>query len=333
MSDSGRKRKVRGTKIRSDREQKETRNVAEETSAETAAKIGDRMSRSDDAPSPDVGGEPFVETDEIARYRERVQRWLAAEEPVHLVGPSGCGKTALALEVARNRDRPVVWMNGDADLDTEDLVGAYAGKESYTERDGFVSDVVKKKEVVRDRWVDNPLTVAVREGATLVYNEFSRSKPAANNVLLSVFEEGVLELPGQRGEDRQVEAHPDFRTILTSNSAEYAGVHEPQDALLDRLVAVHLGRYSPETETEIVAAHTELPRERVETVVEAMCELREDDEIPVPVSIRATITAAKGLDAFPDDESLGDLCADVLAAHATTTDDAASLRDQITDLL
>ena len=330
MSDSGRKRKVRGTKIRSGREQKATRKAAKETNGDASdgGSAGNGPGRS----SGDLGG-PFVETDEIARYRERVQRWVAADEPVHLVGPSGCGKTALALAVARRRDRPVVWLNGDADLDTAGLVGTHAGKESYTERDGFVSDVVKKKEVVHDRWVDNPLTVAVREGATLVYNEFARSKPAANNVLLSVFEEGVLELPDQRGESRQVEVHPEFRAILTSNSAEYAGVHEPQDALLDRLVAVHLGRYSPETEAEIVAAHTELPEEDVEIVVDAMAELRDDDEIPVPVSTRASISAANGLAAFPDDESLATVCADVLSSHAADADDAASLRERIEEVI
>ncbi|MFC4550935.1 gas vesicle protein GvpN, partial [Halorussus sp. GCM10023401] len=272
----------------------------------------------------------FVETDEVAAYRRRVERWLDADRPVHVVGPSGVGKTALALAVARGRDAPTVWVNGDAELDTADLVGEYAGKEQYTERDAFVHDVVKKKEVVRDRWVDNPLTVAVREGATLVYNEFARSKPAANNVLLSVLEEGVLELPGKRGEDRQVEVHPDFRVILTSNSAEYAGVHEPQDALLDRLVTVHLDRYGRETEVEIVAARSDLDRERVEDVVSAVRVLGE--ELDVPVSTRAAIAVADGVAAFPDDEPLAGVCRDVLSSHVTTGD-ASDLHQRIDELV
>lgn len=322
MSDSGRERKVRGRQIRSDREQKQTRKES-------------KIVEGDDPPgeisdvSDAVG--PFVETDEVARLRERIERWLSADRPVHVVGPTGSGKTALALEVARRRDRPTVWINGDEDLDTADLVGEHAGTESYTERDAFVRDVVKKKEVVRDRWVDNPLTIAVKEGGTLVYNEFSRSKATANNVLLSVLEEGVLELPGQRGGDRRIEVHPEFRVILTSNSVEYAGVHQPQDALLDRLVAVHLGGYGFETEVEIVAAHSDLDRDQIEEIVETMHRLRE--ELDVLISTRAAITVAEGVAVFPDDEPLADIVADVLASKVADQSDAEDLRGRINDVL
>ena len=296
-----------------------------------------------------IGG-VFIETDEIEALQDRVQRWLDVPRPVHIVGPTGCGKTALALSIAARRDRPVVWINGNELLDTTSLVGEHAGKAQYKERDNFVSGVTKKKSIIRDRWVDNPLSVAVQTGATLVYNEFSRTKPAAHNVLLSVFEEGVLERPGQRGNDRTVEVDPEFRAILTSNSTEYAGVHRPQDALLDRLVGVHLGYYERETEIEIVAARVETLRgDRIEQVVDLVRELR--DRLDIHVGTRAAVMVAEGLTVFEDhgekaddgaedenedggnDDVLVDVCADVLGSKAESKDEIDSIREEIRDIV
>jgi gas vesicle protein GvpN len=274
---------------------------------------------------------PFVETDATVAVRERLERWLAADRPVHLVGPTGAGKTALAMHVARRRDRPVVLVTGDAGLETADLVGEYAEEERESVRDRYVHNVLKSKDVVRDRWVDNPLTVAVREGATLVYNEFSRTDPAANNVLLSVFEEGVLELPGRRGPDRYVEVHPEFRAILTSNSVEYAGVHTPQDALLDRLVGIHLDFYDAETERAIVEAATELDPTTVEPLVATFRTLRE--ELDVTVGTRAMVMAAEGLVVADerDVETVASVCVDVVASKVATREAVASLRTAVAD--
>jgi len=44
-------------------------------------------------------------------------------------------------------------------------------------------------------WVDSRLTLAAKEGFTLVYDEFNRSRPEVNNVLLSLLEEKLLVLP------------------------------------------------------------------------------------------------------------------------------------------
>ena len=327
--DSSRDRKVRGRKIRTERETKQQKRADKELK-QLRREHGEEAG---DLSLDEFPGGPFVETDEVAALESRVGRWLDADQPVHLIGPTGCGKTALGLHAAIQRDAPVVWINGDADLTTSDLVGEHAGEERYEERDQYIRDVVKRKSIVRDHWVDNPLTVAVREGATLVYNEFSRTKPAANNVLLSVFEEGVLELPGQRGEKRQVEVHPDFRAILTSNSTEYAGVHEPQDALLDRTVGIHMGFYGFETEVEIVSAHVDdLPRERIEDIVAVMQTLR--DELDIEVGTRAALMAARGFAAFPDeDDALAGICTDVLASKVASRSEAEELRSTIMSIL
>jgi gas vesicle protein GvpN len=274
--------------------------------------------------------ESFVETEAVTQVKDRIRRWLAVDRPVHLIGPTGCGKTAMATHLAQERERPVVWINGDADLTTSDLVGEYGETEQITEHDKYIHNVVKSKNIVRDRWVDNPLTIAVREGATLVYNEFSRTKPVANNVLLSVFEEGVLELPGQRGESRYVDVHPEFRAVLTSNSVEYAGVHEPQDALLDRLVGIYMDHYDHETEAAIISSHVSDPdAERIEPIVDLMGELR--DRLDIEVGTRAGIMAVEGLEYAddPDRATLTNICVDVLASKLAHHSEVQALRQEV----
>ncbi len=285
----------------------------------------------DEATSIEAAIDAFVETDETTALKDRIDRWLSVPRPVHLVGPTGCGKTALALSVATERDRPTVWIDGDEGLDTASLVGTHAGKEQYTERDNYVSGVLKKKSIVRDRWVDNPLSVAVRSGATLVYNEFSRTTPAAHNPLLSVLEEGVLERAGVTGEDRLIEVHPDFRVVFTSNSAEYAGIHRPQDALLDRLVGIHLDYYGEETERRIVESRVaDLDDDQVERVVGLIRTLRE--EVEFHVGTRSAVMLAEGVTHFPEDRPIAETCVEVLGSKAATAEEAAKLRETIEGL-
>ncbi|MFC4438303.1 MULTISPECIES: gas vesicle protein GvpN [Natrialbaceae] len=343
---SSRERKVRGRKIRSDRSQKKRRKAKKKAKKEfdrtaNGTKSGVQSGGADSVlKSPEeVTPDPFVETDAVTSLRDRITGWLEADQPVHLIGPTGCGKTALALSAAAERGRPVVWINGDEAVGTAELVGTHAGGERYEEHDQFVSGVNKKTQIVRERWVDNPLSVAVKEGATLVYNEFSRSDPAAHNVLLSVLEEGVLERPGKRGSDRTIDVHPEFRLLVTSNDVEYAGVHEQQDALLDRFVGVHVDYYDEETERAIVAAHSDASDETVEEIVGATRRLR--DELDVVVGTRVAITVAEGLTVFAeddgsefDDELLADVFTDVLAPKiAGEDDDIDEFREAIRDAL
>lgn len=333
MTKNSRERKVRGSQIRSSREGKQRDRRRDDKDLDRLDKQQTRTERQasselEDQFIPDE--QSFIETEAITQLKGRIRRWLTVDRPVHLIGPTGCGKTAMAMHLARERERPVVWINGDAELTTSDLVGEYAEKERITEHDKYIHNVVKSKNIVRDRWVDNPLTLAVREGATLVYNEFSRTKPVANNVLLSVFEEGVLELPGQRGESRYVDVHPDFRAILTSNSVEYAGVHEPQDALLDRLVGIYMDFYDYDTEVKIIRSHVaDASPDRIEFVVRLMAELRE--RLDIEVGTRAAIMAVEGLSPVDDADksAVASICVDVLASKLAHHSEVRGLRDDV----
>ena len=81
------------------------------------------------------------------------------------------------------------------------------------------------EEEMKSVCVDNRSTRACKHGYTLIYDEFTRTRPEANNVLLSILEEKILNLPklGRYGEG-SIEVHPDFRAIFTSNPSEIPGI-------------------------------------------------------------------------------------------------------------
>nr|WP_139088764.1 gas vesicle protein GvpN [Oscillochloris trichoides] len=208
------------------------------------------QSRATIALRPSAG---FVATQATQDLTERAVIYLQAGFPIHFRGPAGTGKTTLALHVAAQIGRPVMLIVGDEEFSASDLIGGQHGYRYRRVVDRFIHSVVKYEENAVQQWVDNRLTTACREGYTLIYDEFTRSRPEANNVLLTVLEERMLVLPTASRDESYIRVHPEFRAIFTSNPQEYAGVHETQDALNDRLITIDLDFYDLETEAMIVA--------------------------------------------------------------------------------
>jgi len=75
---------------------------------------------------------------------------------VVLKGPTGCGKTRFVEAMAHDLDRPLITVACHDDLTTADLVGRFLLQGGET------------------RWVDGPLTRAVREGAICYSTRSSR---------------------------------------------------------------------------------------------------------------------------------------------------------------
>jgi gas vesicle protein GvpN len=242
-------------------------------------------------PSKEFVSSPYVE-----QVTERALAYLNAGYPVHFSGPAGTGKTTLAFHVAAKLGRPVTLIHGDDEFGSSDLVGRDAGYRKYKLIDNFIHSVLKTEEEMKSLWVDNRLTTACQNGDTLIYDEFTRSRPEANNAILSILSERILNLPKlRRSGEGYLEVHPDFHAIFTSNPEEYAGVHKTQDALMDRLITISLGHYDRETEVKITLAKSGIQQADAETIVDLVRELRGVGVNNNRPTIRACIAIARVL--------------------------------------
>lgn len=274
----------------------------------------------------------FVATPHIQAIAERALAYLGVGYAVHFAGAAGTGKTTLAFHVAAKLGQPVTLIHGDDEFGSSDLVGKDAGYRKSKLVDNYIHSVLKTEENMNTLWVDNRLTTACANGNTLIYDEFNRSRPEANNALLSVLEERILNLPALRPSGTgYLEVHPDFRAIFTSNPEEYAGVHKTQDALMDRLITLNLGNFDRETEIQIGMAKSGLPRGDAEVIVDIVRELRGTGVNNHRPTIRATIVIARilahrGARARLEDPVFQWVCHDVLTTEtAKVTRDGQSL--------
>jgi len=263
----------------------------------------------------------FVETPAVRSLTERAHSYLCAGYPIHFSGPSGTGKTTLAMHVAAQLGRPVALIHGDDEYGSSDLVGGQLGYRSTRVVDNFIHSVMKTEESVAKTWVDHRLTNACKYGFTVIYDEFNRSRPEANNVLLAILEERLLEMPSGRVNEGYVAVHPNFRSIFTSNPEEYAGVHKTQDALMDRMITITVGQYDRDTEIEITAAKSGLDRSDAECIVDVVREFRDLGMHQLPPTVRASIMIAKvaalrGAAVCCDDSIFRETCRDVLRIDA-----------------
>ncbi|MCJ7507184.1 MAG: gas vesicle protein GvpN [candidate division Zixibacteria bacterium] len=270
------------------------------------------------SPLPD-----FVETKTIKEITERSLAYIKAGFAVHFRGATGTGKTSLAMHVASKLGRPVVMIHGDDELTTSDLVGAESGYKRRKYVDQYISRVYKLEEDAQKSWMDNRLTVACKHGLTLIYDEFTRSRPETNNVLLSILQEKMMTFPSARGEESYLKVHPNFCAIFTSNPEEYAGVHKGADALRDRMITIDLDHFDEETEIAITKAKSNgLNPKGVEKIVNVVRGLRAKGRCEFAPTVRACIMVGrtlqvKNIPVNAKNKEFVKICEDILASETS----------------
>lgn len=264
----------------------------------------------------------------LAGIEARALGYLQATFPLHLRGPAGSGKTTLALRLAAQLKRPVMLLVGDASFDTRHLVGSEGGTRTRRVVDRYISSVMKVESETESVWLDRTLTVACTEGCTLIYDEFNRAPPTANNVLLTVLEERVLVLPKAGRGESYVRVNPDFRAIFTSNPLDHVGTHAAQDALLDRLVTIDLEGFDRADEIRIVAQRSGLSAAASSRIVDVVRDFRASREYIQRPTVRAALmiaelAARQNLRVASDDGRFVQLCLDILGAKLKPAADGA----------
>ncbi|MEW6623886.1 MAG: gas vesicle protein GvpN [Bacillota bacterium] len=234
----------------------------------------------------------FIETPFLKNLIKRMMLYLHAGFPVHLRGPAGTGKTSLAFQLAKQLKQPFMLVFGSDNLDMFDLIGGRVGFKQKTVVDKYVRFVEKREEHFQEEWIEERIVTACKNGYTLIYDEFTRSKPEINNSLLSILEERIVEVPSQES-TKFMKVHPNFKAIFTSNPVEYAGVHKMQDALLERMITVNLLNMDYQTKVSITAARSGVSLSEAEQIVSMIEALRNNMHEKSRPSIRGSIMIAQ----------------------------------------
>ncbi|WP_051273518.1 gas vesicle protein GvpN [Desulfotruncus alcoholivorax] len=279
----------------------------------------------------EFGEQDFVNTPYLNDIALRALTYIKAGFPVNLSGPAGTGKTTMALYLALKVGRPVALLHGNDGLSSTNLVGGNFGYKKRMKIDNYIHSVQDFEESLQYQWVEGMLGIACRNGITLIYDEFTRSRPEINNLLLSIVEEKVLSLPGWQKEKNYIKVHPEFRLIFTSNPEEYAGVHRAQIALIDRMINLEMDRFDRETEIAITARKSGLPEEEAASIVDLVRNFRESCNFNNNVSVRSSIRIAQIFsftleDASYDEEFFGKIVNDVLMSEIRYGDSKSYLK-------
>jgi gas vesicle protein GvpN len=262
----------------------------------------------------------FTLTPYIKEVANRALIYLNAGYPIHLKGPAGTGKTVLAMYIAQLIGKPTTMIFGNESVETSDMIGTDFGFSKKIIEDNYIHNVHKTVEDFEQKWIDGRIINACENGYVLIYDEFTRSRPETNNILLSILEEKVLELPiNYYGSNKLIKIHPDFRMIFTSNPEEYTGVYKSQDALVDRFITLELDIPDQNSEISIAMANSGISQDKAKYLVAIVRNFREIFKSKFVVSLRDSIKLCKivqinNINIDYDNENFRTICMDILTS-------------------
>ncbi len=168
--------------------------------------------------------------------------------PILLKGPTGCGKTRFVEHMAWRLGRKLAVVRGDEeesaglplvtvacheDLTASDLVGRYLLEGEST------------------RWIDGPLTRAVRSGAICYLDEIVEARKDTT-VLIHPLTDYRRILPVEK-RSQILEAHPDFALVISYNPGYQSVLKDLKHSTRQRFVSLEFSYPPRDAEAEIIA--------------------------------------------------------------------------------
>ncbi len=197
---------------------------------------------------------------------KKLLRWVygeSARRNMMLIGDAGVGKSSVIVEIAARLNIPLYQM-------------ACSGKTRF-------QHLVGSRELVggETRWVDGPLTRAMREGGILLMDEVTRLDAGEQMNLAAVLDaRSTLTVP-DTGE--VVKPHPRFRVAATGNSGgfgddsgAYVGEKPSSFAFLDRFQKIRVNPMPAVVETGLLQRVSGLPDEIISLMTRLGNEVRKN---------------------------------------------------------
>jgi nitric oxide reductase NorQ protein len=172
--------------------------------------------------------------DEEQIFRAAFQQGLS----VALKGPTGCGKTRFVEAMAHDLERPLITVSCHDDLTTADLVGRFLLEGGET------------------RWVDGPLTRAVREGAICYLDEVVEARQDTT-VVIHPLADHRRQLPIERL-GIVLDAAPGFCLVVSYNPGYQSVLKDLKDSTRQRMIAIELDFPPPDVEEKVITHEADI---------------------------------------------------------------------------
>ena len=194
---------------------------------------------------------------------------------VLLKGPTGCGKTRFVEAMAHDLELSLITVACHDDLSTADLVGRYLLEGGET------------------RWVDGPLTRAVREGAICYLDEVVEARQDTT-VVLHPLADHRRQLPIERL-GTVLDAAPGFGLVVSYNPGYQSVLKDLKDSTRQRMVAIELDFPPPDVEEKVLCHETGIEQETAAQLVQLGQVIRRLDTAGLRevASTRVLIAAAR----------------------------------------
>ena len=212
----------------------------------------------------------------IGRNKEHSQvlACIKLNRSVLVEGPVGVGKTTLIKTTLNQEQRDYLRVDGDERYESHQLVGY------------FDPPMIIEHGYEPEHFIAGPLVQAMQNGAILCVNELNRLPQRCQNILLSVLDEGFLDVP-KLG---RISTHKGFLLVATQNPADHIGTSPLSEALLDRLDWIGLDYQSRSEELQITQHHCpDAPANEHYFIVDFIRSTRQNDAFFRGASVRAGI--------------------------------------------
>lgn len=206
---------------------------------------------------------------------ELFKRCFELKSPLLLKGPTGCGKTRFVEAMAQKLERPLFTVSCQEETSATDLVGRHL----------LLGD--------ETRFVDGPLTRAVRQGAILYLDELAEARPDVLVVIHSITDYRRKLFVERTGEE--ISAPEEFMLVASYNPGYQAGVKELKPSTKQRFVGCRLDYPEPHLEIRVIEHESGLELGECKPLVELAQRIRKLKELGLmeTVSTRLLVETAK----------------------------------------